>query len=331
MAKDEKTGEDASGGDKFREALSQAQKQVPSPERSHSDAMLAAHRLAQPFAQLRANQLRMESLRAEVKDGARAAAFAARADAADRQVASIEGGIARLRIVQPDSCANSVTVYGYIRDGADPLAGASVALFDGDEILAQIDSDKDGSFKLSVCSEVPLGVQVSTGGKLAHRDSAEVHPPSAVAAYRIIDIGGGETPAPVQDPPKGDCAPSQPAEPAEVEAQATGVAPVEQPAVPGAPPPPAAAATPAPAETGAQFDDLVPLLTGSEVASDLEWSEDKVTRKWLAARGIKDLETAKEAAALPVEEVAKRFKIDADLAKRLKRALTAALKKLGSA
>jgi len=136
------------------------------------------------------------------------------------------------------------------------------------------------------------------GGKLVHRDRSELHPASRIAAYRIIDIAEGDTPRPRQDPPKGecDCAPGEPGQPG----------------------------------AGPQFRDLVPILTASDVAHELGATEDKATEKWLRARGIKDLESAREAAAMPPEEMAKRYKVDTALAGRFQRALVAALDKLGA-
>jgi len=137
-------------------------------------------------------------------------------------------------------------------------------------------------------------VQVTMGGKLVHRDRSELHPPSKIAAYRIIDIAEGDTPRPVQDPPKGECKPAEPG-------------------------------------TGPQFRDLVPILTASDVAHELGTTDDKATEKWLKERGIEDMESAREAAAMPVEEMAKRYKVDTALAGRFQRALVAALEKLGAA
>lgn len=181
-------------------ALKKLQHQVPEPQEAHGLLMLLGNGMAEAMVGLRARQAALEHARASARGSASADARRAEAEASAAALTAVRAEVRRLRVTEPRSGDGVTSVYGHVLDDGRPVVGAQVALVDGDAALACIDTDKAGSFALSVDSEGPLALRVSVGDKVVHRDDEATLRPASVAPYRLVELGEATPDAPSQHP-----------------------------------------------------------------------------------------------------------------------------------
>lgn len=199
------------GDDDTAEALRKLQDLVPEPQEAHGLVMLLGNGIGEALTGVRARQASLELARATARGSASLDARRAEAEAARDAVTVVQAEVRRLRVTEPRSDEHTVGVYGHVLDDDKPVVGAQVALVDGDQALACVDTDKAGAFALSQVSDRALVLRVSVGEKVVHLDDEATLRPGPVATYRLVDLGEATAPAPEQyacdgGPPK----PSQP-------------------------------------------------------------------------------------------------------------------------
>lgn len=175
------------------EVLAKLSRLVPEPQEAHGLVMLMGSGVAQGLAGVRARQASLELARASARGSASLEARRTEAEAARVAEAVTRAQTRRLRLTEPRSDERTVGVYGYVVDGEAPVA-AQVALVSGDKALACIDTDKAGSFALSVTSEEPLALRVMVADKVVHLDDEATLHPGPVATYRLVDLAQSTAP-----------------------------------------------------------------------------------------------------------------------------------------
>lgn len=192
------------GDDNTAEALRKLQGLVPEPQEAHGLVMLLGNGIGEALTGVRARQASLELARASARGSAAVDARRAEAEAARDAVTAVHAEVRRLRITEPRSDEHTVGVYGHVLDDGAPVVGAQVALVDGDQALACVDTDESGAFALSQESERALALRVSLGEKVVHHDDEATLRPGPVATYRLIELGEATTPAPGQYACDGD-------------------------------------------------------------------------------------------------------------------------------
>ncbi|WP_067465721.1 hypothetical protein [Nocardia amamiensis] len=186
--------------DETLSTLKSLQRQIPEAREAHGLVMLLGNGLAEAMVGMRASQARLEAVRTEARGDASALVRRAEADAAQAAVEVVRGEVRRLRVTEPPTGEQMRSVYGHVIDGADPVAGAVVALMDGDEALVCIETGTDGEFTLSVDGDRPLALRVTIGDKVVHRDDEATLAPTSFPPYRLVDLGEATPEPPTQRP-----------------------------------------------------------------------------------------------------------------------------------
>lgn len=185
-------------------ALRKLQGMIPEPQEAHGLVMLLGNGLGEAMAGMRSRQARLELARAEARGSPSVAVRRAEAEASEAAVRVAEAEVRRLRVTEPRAGDGTVGVYGHVLDDGDPVVGAVVALVGDDEALVCIDTDKAGSFALTVDSERALGLRVSIGERVVHRDDEATIAPGPLATYRLVELGESTPQAPTQHACGGD-------------------------------------------------------------------------------------------------------------------------------
>ncbi|WP_067809929.1 hypothetical protein [Nocardia beijingensis] len=189
--------------DETLSTLKSLQRQIPEAREAHGLVMLLGNGLAEAMVGMRASQARLEAVRTEARGDASALVRRAEADAAQAAVEVVRGEVRRLRVTEPPTGEKMRSVYGHVIDGANPVAGAVVALMDGDEALVCIETGTDGEFTLSVGGDRPLALRVTIGGKVVHHDDEATLAPASFPPYRLVDLGDATPAPPTQRPCDG--------------------------------------------------------------------------------------------------------------------------------
>lgn len=185
-------------GEDTAEALRKLQALVPEPQEGHGLVMLLGNGMGAALTGVRARQASFELARATVRGSAAVVARRAEAEAARDALTVVRAEVRRLRVAEPPSDERTVGVYGHVLDGGEPVAGAEVALVEGDVALACVDTDEAGAFALSQESDRALALRVTRDRKVVHRDDEATLRPGPVATYRLVELGEGTRPAPKQ-------------------------------------------------------------------------------------------------------------------------------------
>jgi len=186
--------------DDMLSALQKLSRKVPEPQEAHGLLMLLGNGLAEAMVGMRARQATLEAVRAEARGTALGDARRAEAEAAVAAVDAVRSEIRRLRVKEPRTGDGITSVYGHVLDDGEPVAGALVALVDGDDALACIETDNRGSFALSVNSAGPLALQVTINDAVVHRDEEATIAPGPVAPYRLVELSNAGPQSPTQRP-----------------------------------------------------------------------------------------------------------------------------------
>jgi hypothetical protein len=186
------------GDDSTAEALRKLQALVPEPQEAHGLVMLLGNGIGEALTGVRARQASLELARATARGSASVEARRAEAEAARDAVTVVQSEVRRLRVTEPRSDEHTVGVYGHVLDDGAPVVGAQVALVDGDQALACIDTDKAGAFALRQESDRALALRVSVGDEVVHRDDEATLRPGPVATYRLVELSESTTPVPEQ-------------------------------------------------------------------------------------------------------------------------------------
>jgi hypothetical protein len=179
-------------------ALQKLKGMVPEPQEAHGLVLLLGNGLGEAMAGMRARQARLELARAEARRSASLEARRADVEASDAAVRVAQAEIRRLRVSEPPAGDGTVAVYGHVLHDGDPVRGAVVALVADDEVLVRIETDKAGSFALSVNSERALSLRISIGRKVVYRDDEATITPGPLAAYRLVELADSTTHAPTR-------------------------------------------------------------------------------------------------------------------------------------
>jgi hypothetical protein len=115
-------------------------------------------------------------------------------------VEAIRSEIRRLRVKEPRTGDGITSIYGHVLDNGEPVAGALVALVDGNDALGCIETDNRGSFALSVDSAGPLALQVTVNDAVVYRDEEATIVPGPVAPYRLVELSNAGQQTPTQQP-----------------------------------------------------------------------------------------------------------------------------------